>query len=111
MSGKYAKLELIGEGTFGRAWLVRKKDTQKKYVVKEVRVQGMSDAEKDQTLIEVKALAKCKHVNVIRYREAYVETGHLCIVMEYADGGTKQFTVVFSHFLYIYQLSKHPVIR
>ena len=38
------------------------KDTQntveKKYVVKELRVQGMSDAEKDQTLIEVKTLAK-----------------------------------------------------
>ena len=62
MSSKYSKLELIREGTLGHAWLVRKKDTQKtvekKYVVKELHVQGMSDAEKDQTLIEVKTLAK-----------------------------------------------------
>ena len=62
MSSKYSKLELIGEGTLGHAWMVRKKDTQKtvqkKYVVKELCVQGMSDAEKDQTLIQVKTLAK-----------------------------------------------------
>ena len=49
MSSIYSKLELIGEGTSGYAWLVRKNDNQKtvekKYVVEELRVQGMSDAE------------------------------------------------------------------
>lgn len=87
MAGTYVKLSLLGEGTFGRAWLVKRSDTQKKYVVKEVKVQGLSESEKEQTLTEVRALAKCKHVNIIRYREAYVENGQLCIAMEYADGG------------------------
>ena len=35
------------------------------------------------------ALAKCKHLNVIRYRQAFVDKGMLNIVMEYADAGKK----------------------
>jgi len=44
-------------------------------------------------LIEVIALSRCRHVNVIRYREAFQadapDTGSplLCIVMQYADAG------------------------
>lgn len=32
-------------------------------------------------------LARCKHVNIIRYREAFVHQGVLNIAMEFADGG------------------------
>ena len=87
MSGKYDKVEMIGSGTFGNAWLVLKADTGRKYVLKEVQVLGMSEKARKQALTEVRALSRCKHINVVRYREAFVDQGALCIVMEFADGG------------------------
>ena len=87
MAGRFTKLELLGSGTFGRAWLVKNNATGKKYVCKEVTVSGMTEKAKDQSLTEVAALAKCKHLNVIRYRQAFVDKGMLNIVMEYADAG------------------------
>ena len=87
MAGRYDRLRIVGSGTFGRAWLVRRPDTDKKYVMKEMKVSGMSEKDRKQSLVEVEALARCKHVNVVRYREAFVERGCLCIIMEYGDMG------------------------
>lgn len=36
---KYQKVKTIGEGAYGKALLVRRKDTGKNYVIKEVCVQ------------------------------------------------------------------------
>ena len=89
MAGRFTKLELLGSGTFGRAWLVKNNSTGKNYVCKEVTVSGMTEKAKEQSLTEVAALAKCKHLNVIRYRQAFVDKGMLNIIMEYADAGKK----------------------
>lgn len=48
---------------------------------------GLSEKDKLQSLVEVEALARCRHVNIIRYREAFVDKGNLCIIMEYGDLG------------------------
>ena len=37
--------------------------------------------------IQVTVLSRCRHVNIIRYRDAYVSGTSLHIIMEYADGG------------------------
>lgn len=88
MAEKYSKLNMIGAGSFGKAWLVTKKDSGKKYVIKEVLVSGMSEKERSQSLTEVEALARCRHLNIIRYKDAFVAEGAvLHIVMEYASGG------------------------
>ncbi|XP_025078905.1 serine/threonine-protein kinase Nek5-like [Pomacea canaliculata] len=44
----------------------------------------------DQALVEVKVLARCRHVNIVAYFEANVNNGCLQIDMEYADGGDMQ---------------------
>ncbi|XP_064638365.1 probable serine/threonine-protein kinase nek3 [Lineus longissimus] len=87
MGDKYKKIELIGSGTFGRVWLVSAEKTGRKYAIKEIQVSGMSSRDKEQALTEVSALGRCKHVNIIRYKEAFVDKGMLNIAMEYADGG------------------------
>ena len=91
MAGKYERLDLIGSGTFGRAWLVRRVTSGRRYVLKEVKVSGLTERERGQTATEVQALARCRHVNVIRYREAFQSDSDcgplLCIVMEYAEAG------------------------
>ena len=92
MAGRYERVELIGSGTFGRALLVRRTSTGRRYVLKELKVGGLSERERGLAATEVRALAQCRHVNVIRYREAFLSDGGesgplLCIVMEYAEAG------------------------
>ncbi|XP_067136064.1 serine/threonine-protein kinase Nek5-like isoform X1 [Centruroides vittatus] len=89
MAKKYEKEKLIGTGTFGQVWLVKRKNTDKKYVMKELKLISMSPHDKQQALNEIEILSKCKHVNIIRYKEAVInqEFGLLGIVMEYAEGG------------------------
>jgi len=89
MAGKYDRLDLIGSGTFGRAWLVRRVTTGRRYVLKEIRVSALTERDRGQATTEVQALSRCRHINVIRYREAFLcDSGPLlCIVMEYAEAG------------------------
>jgi NIMA (never in mitosis gene a)-related kinase len=48
----------------------------------------MSDKEKEETLREARILEVLDHPNIIKFREVYTtKNGHLCIVMDYANGG------------------------
>jgi len=92
MAGKYDRVDLIGSGTFGRAWLVRRVTTGREYVMKELKVSGLTERDRGHAATEVEALSRCRHINVTRYREAFLADSHdsgplLCIVMEYADAG------------------------
>ena len=87
MAGSYKKKELLGSGTFGKAWLVVKEDTSRSHVMKEIFVKGLTEKEKNQALTEVEVLAKCKHLNIVRYKDAFIENGTLNIVMEHAENG------------------------
>ncbi|XP_014668210.1 PREDICTED: serine/threonine-protein kinase Nek5-like [Priapulus caudatus] len=87
MAGKYKRLELVGSGTFGKAWLVQSKSSSKRYVIKEINVKAMPQKEREHAASEVAILSRCKHANVIRYREAFLEHGSLYIVMEFAEKG------------------------
>jgi NIMA (never in mitosis gene a)-related kinase len=55
--------------------------------VKIIKILKLSEKELDQALTEVSILARCKHVNIIKYQDAFVDDGSLNIVMEYANGG------------------------
>lgn len=48
----------------------------------------MSEKERLETLKEAQILQIFNHPNIVRFRESYkTKKGHLCIVMDYADGG------------------------
>ncbi|KAK7075075.1 regulation of replicative cell aging [Halocaridina rubra] len=89
MAGRFKKISRIGRGTFGEAWLVTSTCSGRKYVIKEVRVDEMSDEELEKTRTEATILARCKHNSIIRYKEYFMLTdpATMCLVMEYADGG------------------------
>ena len=89
MADRYNYLRLVGKGSFGKAWLVQSKSSQRQYVVKEIQVGNMADKDRHQAVNEVAILARLKHKNVVRYREAFVEAGTLNIVMAYANGGKR----------------------
>ncbi|XP_070613522.1 serine/threonine-protein kinase Nek1 isoform X13 [Erythrolamprus reginae] len=84
---KYIKAQKIGEGSFGKAILVKAKENGKQYVIKEINISKMSNKEREESRREVAVLANMKHPNIVLYRESFEEAGCLYIVMDYCEGG------------------------
>ncbi|XP_070826330.1 serine/threonine-protein kinase Nek3 isoform X1 [Chaetodon trifascialis] len=83
---RYSLLRVIGEGSFGRALLVRCKSSQEKYVVKEIQL-PKSQSKLESCRREAVLLSRMKHPNIVAFREALEADDLLCIVMEYCRGG------------------------
>ncbi|XP_034565573.1 serine/threonine-protein kinase Nek1 [Notolabrus celidotus] len=84
---KYEKVKKIGEGSFGRAVLVKSKEDGHQYVIKEIGISGMSSKERQESRKEVAVLANMSHPNIVQYKESFEEGGCLYIVMDYCEGG------------------------
>ncbi|XP_076354780.1 uncharacterized protein LOC143249195 [Tachypleus tridentatus] len=84
---KYKKIKKIGEGSFGTALLVKEKESDVLFVIKEINISRMSQDERDEAQKEVAVLSQMKHPNIVGYRESFEENGNLYIVMDYCDGG------------------------
>ncbi|XP_029373152.1 serine/threonine-protein kinase Nek3 [Echeneis naucrates] len=82
----YSLLRVIGEGSFGRALLVQCKDSQEKYVVKEIQL-PKNQSKLENSRREAVLLSRMKHPNIVAFREAFEADDLLCIVMEYCSGG------------------------
>ncbi|KFV75328.1 Serine/threonine-protein kinase Nek3, partial [Dryobates pubescens] len=82
----YKVLEVLGEGSFGRALLVQHRISEQKYAMKEIRL-PMSSSDVENSRREAVLLAKMKHPNIVAYQDSFEADGHLYIVMEYCDGG------------------------
>mmetsp|Transcript_860 Transcript_860/g.2064 ORF Transcript_860/g.2064 Transcript_860/m.2064 type:complete len:546 (-) Transcript_860:14-1651(-) len=91
----YSRVRLLGEGSFGKCYLMRCASDQSLCVIKKISLKTLSRPEREEALREAKILEKFKHPNIIRFREVYRTTrGDLCIVMDYADGGDLQGRIV-----------------
>ncbi|XP_029387714.1 serine/threonine-protein kinase Nek1 isoform X1 [Mus pahari] len=84
---KYVRLQKIGEGSFGKAVLVKSTEDDRHYVIKEINISRMSDKERQESRREVAVLANMKHPNIVQYKESFEENGSLYIVMDYCEGG------------------------
>nr|XP_022325749.1 serine/threonine-protein kinase Nek1-like isoform X1 [Crassostrea virginica] len=84
---KYSKIRQIGEGAFGKAILVKKKNDGKQYVIKEINIRKMSPKERQDSKKEVAVLAQLSHPNIVTYRESFEEIGNLFIVMDFCEKG------------------------
>jgi len=84
---RYSKVKRIGSGTFGQAWLVESTVSKRTYALKELGVTAMSEQDRHLALNEAKILSQLKHKNIVRYKEAFVDQGKLCIAMEFAEKG------------------------
>ncbi len=86
---RFEKLSLLGQGSFGEAWLARSTISGRNYVVKEMKmtnaltskVSGIPKVQcmlsttatprfqdRERTFNEVNIIRKCCHVNIIRYK-------------------------------------------
>ena len=90
MSSNYKVIKTLGEGSFGKAFLCTKDPGNMLCVIKQIVVEGMSEKEKKDVLLESTILGKLDHQNIIKLLEVF-ETKtpkHIInIVQEYADGG------------------------
>ncbi|XP_062412789.1 serine/threonine-protein kinase Nek1 isoform X2 [Sardina pilchardus] len=84
---KYEKVKKIGEGSFGKAYLVQSREDDRQYVIKEIGISRMSNKERQESRKEVAVLANMSHPNIVQYKESFEESGCLYIVMDYCEGG------------------------
>ncbi|XP_054642551.1 serine/threonine-protein kinase Nek5-like isoform X3 [Dunckerocampus dactyliophorus] len=78
----------IGEGAFGKAFLVRPKGVaDAQCVVKQINLTKMSSREKETAKKEVALLSSMEHSNIVSFLRSFQENGSVYIVMEYCDGG------------------------
>lgn len=83
----YKRIKLLGEGAFGKAYLVECLKDNSLCVIKQVDLKNMPDNEKRETIKEAKILEALIHPNIVKFREVYrTRRGKLCIVMDFADG-------------------------
>ncbi|CAK9083254.1 Serine/threonine-protein kinase Nek1 (Never in mitosis A-related kinase 1) (NimA-related protein kinase 1) [Durusdinium trenchii] len=83
----YRRLKLLGQGSFGKAFLARDLSNNELVVMKQVEVEKMDSKARDTAVREAVALRRVQHPNVVRFREVFVRSGWLCLVMDFADGG------------------------
>ena len=82
-------IKLLGKGSFGSVYLVKRKKDEQIYAMKRINLPKSPENEKEGALNEIRLLASLSHPNIIGYKETFfdITTGDLCIIMEYGDGG------------------------
>ncbi|XP_060565586.1 uncharacterized protein LOC132724672 [Ruditapes philippinarum] len=81
---------LIGEGAFGKVFLLEKPSSKEQLALKMCQLAGKHPKEIEQTVQEVKLLASLKHEYIVQYVEAAFEDGKLMIITEYCPNGDLQ---------------------
>ncbi|CAD8091256.1 unnamed protein product [Paramecium sonneborni] len=85
---QYNRVKALGEGAYGKAYLVKDVNDGSFWVQKQIDINLMTEKEKIETYREFKVLQQLQHPNIIKFRDVYLTTsGKLCIIMEYADRG------------------------
>jgi NIMA (never in mitosis gene a)-related kinase len=66
-------LDGVGDGAYSCVYRVKRTADGEIYALKKVKLHHLSDKEKDNAINEVRILASLKNVNIIQYKEAFVE--------------------------------------
>lgn len=83
----YEVQKIVGEGSYGRAVLCKRKKDRKACIIKQISLAKLSRKEAKLTEQEALLLGKLQHPNIVTFWESFVSGSQLHIVMEYADGG------------------------
>ena len=70
----------------GSAWLVMHKEEQVKYVAKKVILEGLGAKEQSGCMMEAGLLKNLNHPNIVAYKDSFLGSNSLIIIMEYCEG-------------------------
>lgn len=85
---RYEVIKEIGQGSYGRAILVIRRDTGRLCVTKQIRILGLSTTELEEVKAEAHLLSEMDHPNIIKLMDdSFLEDDMLFIITEYADQG------------------------
>ncbi|XP_060583771.1 serine/threonine-protein kinase Nek4-like [Ruditapes philippinarum] len=77
---------LLGEGSYGKVFLVRQEDGQQ-FAVKEIDLKKCDESGREQAHGEANILSRIKQENILLYVESVICDDCLYIVTEYCEGG------------------------
>ena len=63
----------LGDGSYSSVYKVKRKTDDNIYALKKVKIQNLSDREKENALNEVRILASIKNSYVASYKEAFFD--------------------------------------
>lgn len=84
---RYKLIKVVGEGSFGQAFLCSDSQTKMNVIIKEINISEQAPNVRESSLNEAKILSKLKHPSIVGFAESFIENKKLYIVMEYAEGG------------------------
>ena len=88
MSEKYKRLAKLGNGAYGKAYLVQSKTTSLLWVIKKVDLNDLDFDERKKARDEARILEVLTHPNIIKFKDVFKDSRlFLNVVMEYADDG------------------------
>ncbi len=81
---KFEPIRVLGEGSFGKVYLMRDKIQRKFVCVKVIKIKNIPKKERDATKMEVDLLRRLHHPNIVRYIDSFLSKNNesLCIAME-----------------------------
>ena len=86
----YTQIKGLGSGSFGTVYLIQSNKTNIQYVCKNIDLTQFNKEEEKSALNEVSVLKKCKHPNIILFKEAFITripNRRLHLITEYAENG------------------------
>lgn len=87
----YEQILELGRGGAGVVLLMRHKETKKLYAVKKIEVdESRKTKSRDSVLQEAEILRNLRHPHIVTWSNTFFDPtkGHICIAMDYCDGGT-----------------------
>ena len=78
--------EAIGQGKQGQVWAIKNKQDGELYALKQIFIKDKRSREQAES--EIKLLSSFSHKNILKYKESFVYENCLCIVTQFAKGGT-----------------------
>lgn len=95
--GDFEELQPLGHGGFGHVVLCKNKLDGRQYAVKKIRLKDKSLPVNDRILREVATLSRLQHQHVVRYYQAWYETGVVGSPDNSAQGTKTDMSASFSY--------------
>ncbi|TNJ26509.1 Kinase, NEK [Giardia muris] len=87
MEARFKPQRLLGQGSYGRAYLAIDKETGQKVVLKQFFIQRHQARARKLAIAECELLSELSHPNIVGYLGHAVDRESITLILEYADRG------------------------